>query len=245
MKNYQYDITYIYSFRWIVIHKYLSTLHTKHQLYDNVFICDAHDTLFQTDIFAYMNGYAPGLYAFIEADHMKIGHCQTNKEWLLTCYGEAEAKKLFSKPISCSGTVLGTWSAIMSYLFVMESEILSRSEACKDYGGSDQGIHNYIIYNNKISEVTIHHISNEYGFVGTLGYVLSWKRNQFGLVLNANGSVYAVIHQWNRSGQMKAQFQREYQIIPADIRDKKDLIYDDVQTTTSQIDINNVSVIYK
>jgi hypothetical protein len=151
---------------------------------------------------------------------MTIGKCSYNREWIKLCYGEVELEKLFNKSISCSGTVLGTWSAVLSYLSIMESQILSTPVACKNYGGSDQGIHNYIIYNNKIANVTVHHISHEYGFIGTLGYAAWLKRNQFGLLKNANGSVYAVIHQWNRSKQMMTQLQREYQTIPPDIRDR-------------------------
>jgi hypothetical protein len=98
--------------------------------------------------------------------------------------------------------------------------MLKASITCKTTG-NDQGIHNYIIHNRKIPNVTIHHISHEYGFVGTLGYVLWMKRNQFGLVQNINGSVYAVIHQWNRSYKMIEQLQREYHVIPEEERDRK------------------------
>jgi hypothetical protein len=221
LREHQSEIKYIHSSRWILIHIYLLNLEVKREVYDNVFICDSYDTLFQTDVFVHMNSYTPGLYVFIEDIRMTIGKCPYNHDWIKKCYGEAEVMKLFDKSISCSGTVLGTWSAILSYLSIMESEILTAPAACKSNVGSDQGVHNYIIHNSKINKVTIHHISHEYGFVGTLGYALWLKRNQFGLVQNANRSVYAVIHQWNRSEQMKAQFQREYQIIPPDTRDKK------------------------
>jgi len=220
LRKYRSNIKNIRSTRWIIIKNYLLTLQAKGEMHDNVFMCDSHDTLFQTDVFQHMTGYTPGLYAFIEGTRMTIGKCSYNRDWIKLCYGEAELEKLFNKSISCSGTVLGTWSAILSYLSIMESQILSTPVACKNYGGSDQGIHNYIIYNNKIEKVTVHHISHEYGFIGTLCYAAWLKRNQFGLLKNANGSVYAVIHQWNRSKQMMAQLQREYQTIPPNIRDK-------------------------
>ena len=213
----------IYSGRWIIIRNYLLTLQAKGQSYDNVFICDAHDSLFQADVFTHVTDLNPGLYVFQEDVHMTIGKCPLNSDWITICYNKAEAKKLSEKPIICSGTVFGTGTAIQAYLSVMESEMLAASDNCTSFGGSDQGIHNYIIHNNKIPNVAVHQISHEYGFVATLGYSLWIKRNQFGVVQNANGSIYAVIHQWNRSEQMKAQFQREYQIIPPDVRNKKDL----------------------
>ncbi|UJR16683.1 hypothetical protein I4U23_003583 [Adineta vaga] len=214
-------IPYIYSTRWLIIHNYLSTLQAKGEVYDNVFMCDSHDTLFQTNVFRHMTSYTPGLFVFMESKHMTIGKCFHNSDWIKTCFSDAELTKLFNYPISCSGTVLGTWSAVLSYLSMMESHIISTSVACKKYGGSDQGIHNYIIHNNKLVNVTVHRILHEYGFVGTLGHASLLKRNQFGLVVNENGSIYAVIHQWNRSQQMKTQIQREYHLISADIRDKK------------------------
>jgi len=214
------DITGIYTSRWIIIKNFLMSLQTEGVIFDNVFACDSFDTIFQKDIFAFMTNYNSGLYVFMEDVRMTIGTCPINSGWIKGCYGDAELKRLHSKSISCSGTVLGTWSAMISYLSVMESEFLATPAACKD-SGIDQGIHNYIIYNNKIPNTTIHQISHEFGFVGTLGYAQWLKRNQFGLVLNANGSIYAVIHQWNRSKQMITQFAREYQLIPANIRNKK------------------------
>ena len=205
----------IYSGRWIIIRNYLSILQSKNQAYDNIFICDAHDSLFQADIFTHITDLTPGLYVFQENIYMNIGKCSLNCDWIRTCYNEAEVKKLSPNPIICSGTVLGTWKAIQVYLSVMESEILKAPSNCTSFSGSDQGIHNYIIYNKKISNVAVHHISNEYGFVATLGYSLTIKRNQFGLVKNENGTIYAVIHQWNRSQQLRSQFQRAYQTIPA------------------------------
>ena len=210
----------IYVSRWIMIKNFLLSLQTKSDMFDNVFICDSHDSLFQKDIFAYMNNSNPGLYAFMEDVRMTIGTCPINGGWIKACYGENELTKLFNKSISCAGTVLGTWSAIMSYLSVMEIEVLTTYNGCKGTE-ADQGLHNYIVHNNKIPNTTIYQISHEYGFLGTLGYAQWLKRNQFGLVLNANGSIYAVIHQWNRSKQMVAQFKREYQLIPAYIRNKK------------------------
>ncbi len=221
LKGYLADIKNIHSTRWIVFNNYLLALQAKHVVFDNVFICDGHDSLFQTDVFVYMTAYTPGLYAFIEDVSMTIGKCPVNNNWIKICYGEAEVKNLFNKSISCSGTVLGTWSAMMSYLSVMQSEILNTPVACKNYLGSDQGVHNYIIHNKEIPKVTIHHISHEYGFVGTLGYATWLKRNQFGLVLNANRSVYAVIHQWGRSYKLIEQYQREYKTISEEDRERK------------------------
>lgn len=214
------DTSHFYFTRWIIIKNYLSTLQANGEIFDNIFACDSRDTLFQKNIFEYINSSTQGLYVFMEDIRMTIGTCKTNSGWIKTCFGEAELNRLFNKSISCAGTVLGTWSAFMSYLSAMESQILTASTSCISIP-ADQGLHNYLVHNNKISNIKIHHISHEYGFVGTVGYALRLKRNQFGLVENMNGSVYAVVHQWDRFKQMVDQFQREYQIIPAQARSVK------------------------
>jgi hypothetical protein len=221
LKVYRSDISFIHSLRWIIINNYLSILQVKGQVFDNVFVCDSHDTLFQRDVFANMATYTPGLYAFLEDKSMNFRNCIHNNDWVRYCYGATEVEKLLDKPISCSGTVLGTWSAMLSYLSVMQIQILNTPISCKQNGGSDQGIHNYIIHNSKIPNVTIHHVSHESGFVATLHYARSLKRNQFGLVVNENGTIYSVVHQWNRSKQLIAQYENEYPIISKDDQEKK------------------------
>ncbi|CAF1505771.1 unnamed protein product [Adineta ricciae] len=220
------DIPFASSVRWLIIRNYLLTLEAKRKVYKNVFMCDSRDGLFQANIFQYVTNYSPGLLVFLESIHMTIGKCGINSGWIKKCYNDSALTEISNNSISCSGTVLGTWYAVLTYLSKMEFHIINAPNACKKYPGSDQGIHNYIIYTNKIVNVSIHYILHEYGFVGTLGYAPIVKRNQFGLVKNENGSVYAFIHQWDRSEQLKVQFQREYQLIPANVREKKQIVGD-------------------
>ena len=87
----------IYSGRWIIIRNYLLTLQAKGQSYENIFICDAHDTLFQADVFTHITDLTQGLYVFQEDVHMTIDKDPLNSDWIRTCYNEAEFKKLSKK----------------------------------------------------------------------------------------------------------------------------------------------------
>jgi hypothetical protein len=104
---------------------------------------------------------------------------------------------------------------ILTYLSLMEHRIVEKPSC------NDQGIHNYIIYYilNGTSTAKIKH---ETGFLGTLGTTEWVFRNKYGLALNKNKEVYAVIHQFHRSQQLVQQFNNEYQILPDNILTLKD-----------------------
>lgn len=213
--------TGIWNKRWVIFYDYLQTLEANGTSFDNVFICDLRDTIFQTNVFAHMDTYGNGVYAFLEDVKWTIGSQEVNAAWIKICYGETMLQAMYNKSISCSGTVLGSRSAMMAYLSSMYSQMMNQSDNCLRSIGSDQGIHNFIVYNVVIPETTVYYVSHETGFVGTTGLPDWLKRNKFGLVLNANKSIYAVVHQLNRSPELLAQYKHEYQMLPDDVLNKK------------------------
>lgn len=216
-----FRIMNIHSRRWIMYSMYLQTLQNEGKKYHNVFICDLSDTIFQSNVFAHMNTMGDGLYAFMEDATVTILQQNVNRDWIKICYGNRMLDILGNKSISCSGTVLGSWSAIVSYLSKMSSELLSRSQQCLRSLGYDQGVHNFIIHNKLVPNTTIHIVPHETGFVGTVGLPKWLKRNKFGYIINNQSKIYAVVHQINRSPQLTSQFNRIYQILPDDILNKK------------------------
>ncbi len=203
--------------RWIIFNDYLRKQETLGKTFDNVFFSDVRDTVFQRNVFDYMDALGDGLYAFLEDAQVSIATQNINAHWVKTCYDEQTLQIIGNKSVSCSGTVLGTWKAIMAYLSIMTSELLSRSDACLTTAGNDQGIHNYIIHRVAPPGIKIHMIPHETGFVGTLGVTTWLKRNKFGLVLNMKKEIYAVVHQLDRSSQLNTQYDKEYHILPDDI----------------------------
>lgn len=213
--------TSIHTKRWIIFHDYLQNLLKLGTSFDNVFFCDVSGTIFQTNVFVYMESRGEGLYAFMEDVNISIGKQTVNSDWIKTCYSQETLQAVHNNSISCSGTALGSWSAIVAYLSSMKAQILSRSDACLRSDGNDQGIHNYIVHNRIIPNTTVYYIPHENGFVGTVGLPNWLNRNKFGLVLNANKEIYAVVHQLNRSPQLLSQFDRQFHILSDDILNKK------------------------
>ena len=213
--------TDIHTKRWIIFYHYLQNRVKMKQAFDNVLLCDVSDTIFQTNIFSHMDARGDGLYAFMEDAGVSIARQVVNADWIRICYGAEELQRIGNRSISCSGTVLGSWPAAVAYLSTMRAQFISRSRACLGYLGNDQGIHNYIVHNSIVPNTVVYRIPHETGFVGTVGLPSWLKRNKFGLVLNANKDIYAVVHQLNRSPQLLSQYDREYQMLPDSILDKK------------------------
>ncbi|CAF3618882.1 unnamed protein product [Rotaria socialis] len=211
----------IHSQRWTIFSSYLQTLQKEGKAFDNVFICDVSDTIFQANVFKHMNKMGDGLYVFLEDIHFRISKSNINANWIRVCYGEQMLQQIGNKSISCSGTVLGSWPAITTYLSTMTAQFLNLSRACLKMTGNDQGVHNFIIHNGLIPDTTIYLIPHETGFVATAGLPKWLKRNKFGHILNSRSEIYAVVHQINRSPQLLAQFDRIYQTLPDDILNRK------------------------
>ena len=210
--------------RFLIYYSYL----LKNQ-YDNIFICDLSDVLFQKNIF---NNMKKGieLYAFLESEELTIGGCHLHRQWFDECYNQNVLTTLFNKSRSCAGSTLGTYqgillslififfsnyhSGIMRYLSLMDARLREKS-IC-----NDQGVHNYLVYLilNGTSTILIPH---ETGFVGSLGTSPWVYRNKYGLVLNKNNQVYSVIHQFYHSDQLKQQLNQEYHFLPDDVLKRK------------------------
>ncbi|CAF1458171.1 unnamed protein product [Rotaria magnacalcarata] len=220
-KHETFVMTAIYSQRWTIFSSYLQTLQNEGKAFDNVFICDVSDTVFQANVFKHMNTMGDGLYVFLEDIHFRISEQKINANWIKACYGQQMLQQIGNKSISCSGTVLGSWPAIITYLSAMAAQFLTRSRACLRIVGNDQGVHNFIIYNGLIPDTKIYLMPHETGFVGTLALPKWLKRNKFGYILNSRSEIYAVVHQINRSPQLLAQFNRVYQTLPDDVLNRK------------------------
>ena len=77
-------------------------------------------------------------------------------------------------------------------------------------------MHNYFVYSGAlgaaVSELTL--LSNEEGPIATVQSMPSVHRDAAGRVLNARGSVVAVVHQYDRSPALKRQYEGEFPLPP-------------------------------
>lgn len=160
-----------------------------------VLLTDSRDVLFQGNLFAGI--YKKGLYVFGEGKNRTIGKCEANRRMLRNCCGEEEVQRLSGYEPLCAGTVLGDYLSVLSYLEAMVFSTM-RVKTMRMVPGDDQGLHNYIIRNNKVPNVI--YCSVEDGPIGTLGalHPSEIRRSASHLVLQMDGRPYALLHQQDR-----------------------------------------------
>jgi hypothetical protein len=101
---------------------------------------------------------------------------------------------------------------MMSYLQAMTQHMTQQ------YGskGFDQGVHNHLIYSDVLDDVVIHPFGH--GFVLHLGIAPreSIKTDEEGRVLNAEGEVVRVVHQYDRHPDLHRMIRAQFASSTAD-----------------------------
>ncbi|KAG7354902.1 hypothetical protein IV203_004258 [Nitzschia inconspicua] len=133
-----------------------------------VLITDMRDTAFQRDPFGPEAPVVPPntLQVFQEHYTMRTTHWLVN--WpVKDCKGVQ-----YDEPMLCSGTTIGTRSAMLEYLRVMHVEMDEWMKdpkcCCFKTNGDDQSIHNYLFYSGKLDHIAVA-IPNRVGLVNTVG----------------------------------------------------------------------------
>ena len=108
--------------RWEMYKDFLDN----HKEYENIFVTDIRDVIFQSDIFKAYDKHKNFLVYATEAELIKNDKGNNNQTWIRHLLGETEYQKIKDKQIICCGTVLGS-RAEMDVFFVQMIEILKRS----------------------------------------------------------------------------------------------------------------------
>lgn len=130
--------------------------------FSNVLLTDSRDVFFQDDPFSLVSD---GLLSGLE--NRQIGHCPHNSKWIRHLYGEAVLETMSTHSIVCSGVTLGPTRSVQTYLEQMCAEIWKYLPTVSFYGGYDQGMHNALIFQNRIP---LKLVENAEGLIATLGY---------------------------------------------------------------------------
>lgn len=201
-----------------------------------ILLVDARDTYFQRDPFAAVPrdtdsaAEAGLLYFFGEnADATRLGQSVSNSKWLQAAYGEHVSALLADKPTVCSGATMGEVVALETYIRAMVAESDSTGTVL---AGADQGFHNFLHYSHKFKQTaTIHSIvifDQGQGIVNNMGALRTKPLEEWGnrkilrtvvnpeetnprkatsyTVLNWDGSVSPVVHQFDRHRQLSDYF---------------------------------------
>jgi hypothetical protein len=76
-------------------------------------------------------------------------------------------------------------------------------------------VHNVLVHATLANDaaVPLHKVSVESGWIGTLGRVTTLHRNAWGEVVNDDGEVYALLHQYDRSDAMKRDVSARFPLV--------------------------------
>ena len=208
------------SYRWIMIRDWMASVPAADAPHA-VFLTDVRDTVFQGNPFTHTDDRSSVFYAFQEARPGTIAACGWNSGWVKDCFGASALQAVGSNVISCSGTSLATWAAARVYVDMLAAEIAVNK--C-ERNGVDQGMHNYFVYGGQLRAAlgdALKLVSNEDGWVATVQSMPTLQRNRAGAVVNSASLPYAVVHQYDRSGALKSQYERQFVWLAPDERGRK------------------------
>ena len=172
-------------------------------------LTDTRDVFFTASPFA---SKIKGLHCFAEDARVRIGTCPHNSKWLQAAYSQETLARLADNLILCSGVTIGDCESIVRYL---EAMVLEFASLTRQLGGVDQGVHNYVVYNGLVSDVTI--VENGRGDVMTLGYV---PPREVSILLQGAKRTPSVLHQYDRHLELEAELISSLKRLPTDSRGK-------------------------
>ena len=180
--------------RWKII---LDFLERHGDDYETIFATDTRDVIFQGDVFAAFDDCKNWLGFATEADDIRgtLTGNKVNYNWLINCFGKAEADKLVDQKVICSGTIVG--SSREMKIFCRELWKILEHKTADIF---DQAVTNWLVYNGRVPVENIFEINVNSGEIFT-AYLYSFKKTleiRGGMILRGNGGVPEVVHQYDR-----------------------------------------------
>lgn len=171
------------SYRFIA---YLDFLEKNKGKYNNVFLTDTRDVVFQKNPFDFDIG--KNVCFFMMGNDSFIAHEKIATRFI-SAYGKKMHKKVLGKDVSCAGTIIGGINEIIIYLRLMKHDI---------YKTDDQSIHNALLYGNAIKNKKMFKNGNVVftaSFEEDLKKYINIKNN---VILDKKGKIVNIIHGYNR-----------------------------------------------
>ena len=177
------------------------------EMYDWCLATDFRDVFFQLDPFTGIDDFNAYDIILSEEDRRaKIGTSYMNNFWLNSCWPNA-MQHFKDKYIICSGTIYATPAGMNIIKDALLSE-MNVSANKKNCSARDQGHLNYLYYTDRLGgRVRVQ--ERGAGYVNTVAQTGKWSNGQTSLldhvdylqkcVLNTDGSLSPVVHQYDRS----------------------------------------------
>lgn len=171
-----------------------------HPQYTEVMISDARDVIFQRDPFAF--NMRDQLYVFEEYPETPLGEQRENAGWVESLHGRAALEQISEFPVICVGVLLGRRAPLLRSLREVTTEIITNHIGW----GTDSGVPNYFIRTGRLDNVKV----VPYGS-GPAMHVGIAPRDTIctddrGRVLNREGEVCNIIHQYDRHPDLVRTF---------------------------------------
>jgi hypothetical protein len=161
----------------------------------NVLITDVKDVVFQKDPFDF--SIEDALHVAMENPEIPIGACSWNRGWILAGYGAETLERAKDKLISCAGTTIGPVKLVERYLKLMLGQIAEMKDA---YECADQAAHNLLLHDGALEPVK--RLRNFEGPILTVGTEPVYRLNREKALVNRDGSIIAVVHQYDRHEEL-------------------------------------------
>lgn len=190
--------------RWKIYEDFLFSNRNKYNL---VLTTDLRDVFFQTDFFKYYKSNKSFLGVALEDGILSES---LNRKWLINAYGKDLYNKIKNQRIICVGTIWGTIDKLIEFSKIMWEKL--DSEWSLRFNVIEQAVANYLIYYDKMFNDCLIKSENKNGPIMTIG--LTNAENIYfdvdGNIVNGNGKVAAVIHQYDRKPKIKKKVLNKY-----------------------------------
>ena len=177
--------------RWKV---FLDFLEVHGDEYEQIFITDTRDVIFQSDVFEQFAGLSNWLGCVTEVGDIRGSTTGNtiNYEWIVSCFGKDEAEKIADQKVICCGTVIGS-AAEMKILCRELWKILAH----KTTDVFDQAVMNCLAYNGLLPIENLLEIAFDDGAIFTNGLIMN-NATRGDFILRSDGGIPAVVHQNDR-----------------------------------------------
>jgi hypothetical protein len=188
-------------------YSWLRAMENRNRYFDRIFLTDVRDVVFQSDPFT---AAPPGeLVVFLEDQSATLDTCPYDAYWVRSSAGKHVFDELRGRRISCAGTVLGTWTGILRYLLQIQLGAFECAIPARLLEGIDQGIHNVLLYRNRLRSATVVENGEHVFTMGTVPQrnVIVTPENK---IADRRGRVCPVLHQYDRHPSVRDMLSHLY-----------------------------------
>ena len=185
--------------RYLHAYEFLRSSH-----HERVLLTDVRDVLFQADPFAGLP--RAGLAVGMETRRLTLATEPFNARQITLAYGAEGLRRIGGQPVSCSGVTYGDRASMLRYLRLMAGEIWKLSDAAARHP-MDQALHNYILWSGRFGAFReLDTLDGPIATVATLDEA-ELRVSGAGRLLNRDGSVPPIVHQYDRFPRLAATLQ--------------------------------------